>query len=62
MRTLQHADLSPKAAREVAKRLAELAEQADKGEIIRLQIAEGGSAGSRGRHVVAELREESEEQ
>jgi hypothetical protein len=62
LRTLQHADLSPEAAKEAAKTLGELAAEAEKGQVVRVHIAVGGAVGSEGRLFVAELREEGEGQ
>ena len=58
--SLQHADLSPKDATEVADRLVELAAQAEAGEVVRVHITRGGAVGFDGQLVVAELREEGE--
>jgi hypothetical protein len=60
---LQHADLSPKAAREVGKRLVRLAAQAEEGKVVRVHIAEGGAVGLDRNPllVVAELRNAVEE-
>jgi Fe-S cluster assembly iron-binding protein IscA len=62
LRTLAYADLSPEAAREVGKRLVELAAQAEEGQVVRVHIAVGGAVGFQGRMVVSELREDGEEQ
>ena len=59
--SLEHHDLSPKEATELGKGLVQLAVQAEEGQIVRVHIATGGAVG-RGRSVVAELREEVEEQ
>jgi hypothetical protein len=61
LRTLQHADLLPEAAREVGETLVELAAQAEEGQVVRVHIAVGGAVAFEGRLVVAELREEGEE-
>jgi hypothetical protein len=61
LRTLQHADLLPEAARKVGETLVELAAQAEEGQVVRIDIVVGGAVGFQGRGVVAELREEGEE-
>jgi hypothetical protein len=45
VRSLQHADLSPKAATDVGNRLVELASQAEKGQVVRVHIVVGGRRG-----------------
>ena len=62
VRTLESADLSPKAAREVGERLIDLADQAEDGQVVRVDIVAGGAVGFQGRGVAAELLEESGEQ
>lgn len=61
--SLQHADLSPKAATEVGDRLVELAAQAEEGQVVRVHIVLGGAVGvPPGPRVAAELRDEVEDQ
>ncbi len=62
LRSLEHGDLSPDAAMDVGKTLVAFAAQAEEGQVVRVHIAVGGAAGSQGRLVVAELREEGDEQ
>ena len=59
--SLQHADLSPKIATEVGNHLVELAAQAEAGQVVRVHITVGGAVGGPPL-VVAELREEGEDQ
>ncbi len=61
LRSVQHADLSPKVAAEVGNHLVELATRAEEGQVVRVHIAVGGAVGGPPL-VVAELREEVEEQ
>jgi hypothetical protein len=61
LRSVEHADLSPKIATEVGKRLVELAADAGEGQVVRIHIAVGGAVVQRPPLVVAELREEVEE-
>jgi hypothetical protein len=62
LRSVQHADLSPKTATEVGSHLVELAAHAEEGQIIRVHLAVGGAVGQGLPLVVAELRKEVEEQ
>lgn len=62
LRSVQHADLSPTVATEVGNQLVELAAQAEAGQVVRVHIAVGGAVGQRPPLVVADLREEVEEQ
>jgi hypothetical protein len=58
---MQYADLSPNVATEVGNHMVELAAQAKEGQVVRVHIAVG-SAYRGPPFVVAELREEVEEQ
>ncbi len=62
LRSVQHADLSPKVAAEVGNHLVDLAAQAEEGQVVRVHIAAGGAVGQRLPLVVAELRDEVEEE
>jgi hypothetical protein len=63
VRSLQHADLSPKAATDLGNRLVELAAQAQDGQVVHVDIVVGGAVGaSPGPRVAAELSEEVEDQ
>jgi hypothetical protein len=62
LRSVHHADLSPRVATEVGNHLIELAGEAEEGQVVRVHIAVGGAPGRALPLVVAELREEDEEQ
>jgi hypothetical protein len=62
LRSDAYADLPPELATGVGNRLIELAAQAEEGQVVRIHIAVGGAVGQSQPHVLAELRDEVEEQ